>query len=66
MVMMMEMVLILVMMVMERPPLHQGGEVVKMAAISPFFGAPEQPDLTPLEGGRGFAAAGNLINLRKK
>jgi hypothetical protein len=39
--MMMEMVLILVMMVMERPPLRQGGEVVKMAVISPFSGAPE-------------------------
>jgi hypothetical protein len=47
--MMMEMILILVM-VMERPPLCQGGEVVKMAAISPFSGAPERQDRTPLEG----------------
>jgi hypothetical protein len=36
-VMMMEMVLILVMMVMERPLLRQGGEVVKMVAIFPLI-----------------------------
>jgi hypothetical protein len=38
---------------------------VKMAAISPFSGAPERHDLTPLEGGRGFAAAATSINLGK-
>jgi hypothetical protein len=41
------------------------GEVVKMAAISPFSRAPERQDLTPLEGGRGFAAAVTSINLGK-
>jgi hypothetical protein len=30
---------------------------VKMAMISIFSGAPEWQDLTPLEGGRGFATA---------
>jgi hypothetical protein len=38
---------------------------VKMAAISPFSGAPERQDLTPLEGGRGFTATATLINLGK-
>jgi hypothetical protein len=65
MVMMMEMFLILVMMVMERPPLCQGGEVVNMVAISPFSKAPERQDLTPLEGDRGFTAAATSINLEK-
>jgi hypothetical protein len=64
-VMIMEVVLILVMMVMEMPPLRQGGEVVKIAAISPVSGPPERQDLTPLEGDRGFAAATTSINLRK-
>jgi hypothetical protein len=36
-----------------------------MAMISPFSTAPEQQDLTPLEGGRGFAAAPASINFRK-
>jgi hypothetical protein len=36
-----------------------------MAVISPFSEAPERQDLTPLEGGRGFATAATLINLRK-
>jgi hypothetical protein len=36
-----------------------------MAAISPFSGAPERQDLTPLEAGRGFTAAATSINLKK-
>jgi hypothetical protein len=63
--MMMEMVQILVMMVMERPPptpRRRGGED---GSDFPFSGAPERQDLTPVEGGRGFAAAVTLINLRK-
>jgi hypothetical protein len=64
-VVLMEMVLILVMVMMDRPPLGQGGEVMKMAMISPFSAAPEQQDLTPLEGGRGFVAVAASINLGK-
>jgi hypothetical protein len=39
---------------------------VKMAAIFPFSRAPERPDLTPLEGDRGFAATMTSINLGKR
>jgi hypothetical protein len=38
---------------------------MEMATISPFSAAPEQQDLTPLEGGRGFATAVASINLEK-
>jgi hypothetical protein len=38
---------------------------VKMAMISPFSGALERQDLTPLEGVRGFTATATSINLGK-
>jgi hypothetical protein len=38
---------------------------MEMATISPFCAAPQQQDLTPLEGVRGFATAMVSINLRK-
>jgi hypothetical protein len=38
---------------------------MEMATIFPFSAAPEQQDLTPLEGGRGFAAFVASINLGK-
>jgi hypothetical protein len=38
---------------------------MEMATISPFSTALQQQDLTPLEGGRSFAATAASINLRK-
>jgi hypothetical protein len=38
---------------------------MEMATISPFSAAPEHQDLTPLEGGRGFATVAASINLGK-
>jgi hypothetical protein len=38
---------------------------MEMTMISPFSAAPQQQDLTPLEGGRGFAATAASINLEK-
>jgi hypothetical protein len=65
MVMMMEMVLILVMMVMERPPPTPRRICGEDGGNSPFSGALERQDLTPQEGGRGFAAAATSINFGK-
>jgi hypothetical protein len=39
--------------------------VIEMEMISTFCAALEQRDLTPLEGGRGFAVTAASINLRK-
>jgi hypothetical protein len=39
--------------------------VVKMAMIPPFSRAPERQDMTPLKGGRVFAATTSSINLGK-
>jgi hypothetical protein len=64
-VIMMEMVLILVMMVMERPPPTPRRRCGEDGSDSPFSRAPEWQDLTPQEGGRGFAAATTSINLGK-
>jgi hypothetical protein len=65
--MMMEMVLILVMMVMERPPLtprRRGGEDGGDFPLLRGSGAAGS-DSSGMEGGRGFAAAATSINFRK-
>jgi hypothetical protein len=65
MVVMMEMVLILVIVMMQRPPPTPRRRGDGDGDDSPFSAAPEQQDLTPLEGGRGFATAAAPINLGK-
>jgi hypothetical protein len=62
---MMDMVLILVMMVMERPPPRPRRRGDEDGGDFPFSGALERQDLTPLEGGEGFATAATSINLEK-